>query len=191
MHQALAPSRQLLLVTVVVLALSAQTGAAATIFGPGQISASTTLPNSGYGFTIDQICDGIIDPPVWFNGFAAAGGLVGTIRLDLATPQDLGDFVLWNDINVSVEGIQNFRLDFFDAADAPLGGTPVLVGPLGSVAPVVYTFAAPVSGVKRVDLVVLTLNPNPYLEIREVAFNEAAVVPTQATSWSHVKALFR
>jgi hypothetical protein len=191
MRNANASLRLLLLTTAVGLVLSAQPGAAATIFGPGQISASTALPNSGYGFTIGQICDGIINPPSWFNGFAAVPGLVGTIRLDLATPQDLGDFVLWNDINVLAEGIQNFRLDFFDAANAPLGSTPVLVGPLGSSAPAVYTFAAPVAGVKRVDLVVLTLNPNQRLEIREVAFNEEAVVPTQATSWSHVKALFR
>ena len=190
MHQAHAPSRRLLLTTVIAVALSAQTGAAATIFGPGQISASTALPNSGTGFTIDQICDGVIDPPVWFNGFAAVPGLVGTIRLDLATAQDLGDFVLWNDINVFAEGIRNFRLDFFDSANTPLGSTPVLVGSLGSALPVVYTFAAPVAGVKRVDLVVLTLNPSQRLEIREVAFNDTAVVPAQATSWSRVKALF-
>lgn len=191
MHHASAPLRRLLFASAVGLAMSSQPVMAATIFGPGQISASTALPSSGFGFTIEQICDGVTDPPVWFNGFAAVPGLVGTIRLDLATAQDLGDFVLWNDINVAAEGIRNFRLDFFDAADAPLGSTPVLVGSLGTAAPVVHTFAAPVEGVKRVDLVVLTLNPSQRLEIREVAFNEVAVVPTQATSWSHVKALFR
>ncbi len=92
---------------------------------------------------------------------------------------------------MTAEGIQNFRLDFFDASDAPLGSTSVLVGPLGMSAPMVYTFASPVSDVKRVDLVVLTLNPNQRLEIREVAFNSEDVVATQSATWSQVKALFR
>jgi hypothetical protein len=135
MHHAAAPLRRLLLVSAVGLAMSSQPGTAATIFGPGQISASTALPNSGYGFTIDQVCDGVIDPPVWFNGFAAVPGLVGTIRLDLATAQDLGDFC--HGTSTYRRGIQNFRLDFFDAADVPLGSTPVLVGSLGPALPVV------------------------------------------------------
>lgn len=143
---------------------------AAQIFGPAQINATTPMLDSGEGFTVDQICDGIIDPPVWFNGFAATPGLVGTIRLDLATAADLYDFVLWNDINVLAEGIADFRLDFFDSANLPLGSTEIFTGPLGFQAPVVYDFE-PVTNVKRVDLVVLTLNVNQRLEIREVGFN--------------------
>jgi hypothetical protein len=162
---------------------------AQTIMGPAEISASTDLPDSGYGFTIDQICDGIVDPPVWYNGFAAAPGLVGTIRLDLTTPVALGDFVLWNDINVAQEGISSFSLLFFDAADALVGSAPNLVGPVGSQAPAIYPFG-PFENVSRVDLVVHTLNPVPYLEIREVAFNWNEVVSADAQTWSAMKALF-
>ena len=163
--------------------------AGATIMGPGQITASTTIPSWG-GFTIDQICDGILVVPGWYNGFAVNPGLVGTIHLDLTTPAALGDFVLWNDVNVASEGISQFRLDFFDAANLPLGSSPVFVGPIGQTAPAIYPFAV-VTNVKRVDLVVLTLNPSPRLEIREVAFNWSDVVATETSTYGAVKALFR
>lgn len=163
--------------------------ARAMVTGPAQITASTTIPSWG-GFTIDQICDGILTVPGWFNGFAVNPGIIGTIRLDLATPQALGDFVLWNDVNVSAEGISQFRLDFFDAANLPLGSTPVFVGPIGQTAPAIYPFPT-VENVKRVDLVVLTLNPSPRLEIREVAFNWSEVVATDSATYGAVKALFR
>ena len=172
------------------LVLISNSASAVQVFGPTQISASTSIPSSGAGFTIDQICDGIIDPAVWFNGFAAAPGMVGTIRLDLATASDLHDFVLWNDINVLAEGIADFRLDFFDSADISLGSTEVFTGPLGSQAPVVYAFEQ-VNNVKRVDLVVLSLNINNRLEIREVGFNNEEIVASEGTSWSQLKSLYR
>ncbi|MBK7772192.1 MAG: hypothetical protein IPI48_17150 [bacterium] len=182
-----APLRSLLLsaAALTILAVPAQ----ATIMGPGQITATTAVPSQG-GFTIDQICDGLLTAPGWYNGFAVNPGIIGTIHLELATAQALGDFVLWNDVNVSAEGIANFRLDFFDAANLPLGSTPVLVGPIGQTAPAIYPFPV-VENVKRVDLVVLSLNPSPRLEIREVAFNWSDVVATEGSSWSRVKALFR
>jgi len=179
-----------IILLALMLTLLSQPVLAADIFGPAMITASTTMPNSGAGFTIDQISDGIIDPPVWFNGFAAQPGIVGTIRLDLTTEADLHDFILWNDINVLAEGIADFRLDFFDAADAPLGSTAILTGPVGSMAPVVYEFDQ-VLNVKRVDLVVLSLNVNGRLEIREVGFNETGTVANESTSFSQLKALYR
>lgn len=175
----------LALLAVALLAMPAQ----AMIMGPSQITASTTIPSQG-GFTIDQICDGLLTAPGWFNGFAVNPGIIGTIHLDFATPQAIGDFVLWNDVNVAYEGIANFRLDFFDAANLPLGSTPVLVGPIAQTAPAIYPFPV-VENVKRVDLVVLTLNPSPRLEIREVAFNWSDVVSVENTTLSGVKALFR
>jgi hypothetical protein len=181
--------RRTLLVPVLLAASLLAASAHATIMGPGQITASTTVPSQG-GFTIDQICDGLLTAPGWYNGFAVNPGIIGTIRLDLTTPQALGDFVLWNDVNVSAEGISQFRLDFFDAANLPLGSTPVLTGPIGQTAPSIYPFPV-VENVKRVDLVVLTLNPSPRLEIREVAFNWSDVVSVENTTLSGVKALFR
>ncbi|MCP4290309.1 MAG: hypothetical protein GY780_00565 [bacterium] len=181
---------QTLIILTSALLFLIQPASAAEIFGPAQITASTTIPNSGAGFTIDQICDGIIDPAVWFNGFAAVPGMVGTIRLDLTTASDLDDFVLWNDINVLAEGIRDFRLDFFDADNVSLGSTEVLTGPLGSMAPGIYEFDQ-VLNVKRVDLVVLTLNPSQRLEIREIGFNDSPPVAVQQTSWSQLKVLYR
>lgn len=172
---------------LVLVLLAAPAGA--MVMGPGQITASTTIPSWG-GFTIDQICDGILTVPGWFNGFAVNPGIVGTIHLDFATPQALGDFVLWNDVNVASEGISQFRLDFFNASNAPIGSSPVFVGPINSIAPAIYPFPV-VENVKRVDLVVLSLNPSPRLEIREVAFNWSDVVPSERSTFGGVKALFR
>ncbi len=181
---------KLFILPLAIFVLFLQPVSATQIFGPDQISASTTLPSSGAGFTIDQICDGIIDPAVWFNGFAAVPGTVGTIRLDLTDAADLHDFILWNDINVLAEGIADFRLEFYDAANIHLGSSAVFSGPVGSMAPVTYDFDQ-VLNVKRVDLVVLTLNVNQRLEIREIGFNESIVVSNQNTSWSELKALYR
>jgi hypothetical protein len=167
--------------------LAAPSGA--MVMGPGQITASTTIPSQG-GFTINQICDGLLTAPGWFNGFAVNPGIIGTIHLDFATPQALGDFVLWNDVNVASEGISQFRLDFFDASSALIGSSPVFVGPIGSTAPAIYPFPV-VENVKRVDLVVLSLNPSPRLEIREVAFNWSDVVAGEQSTFGAVKALFR
>ncbi len=98
--------------------------------------------------------------------------------------------MLWNDVNVASEGISQFRLDFFDAANLPLGSSSIFVGPIGQTAPAIYPFPV-VTNVKRVDLVVLTLNPSPRLEIREVAFNWSDVVATQSATYGAVQALFR
>ena len=65
-----------------------------------------------------------------------------------------------------------------------------LVPAIAQTAPAIYPFPV-VENVKRVDLVVLSLNPSPRLEIREVAFNWSDVVATEGSSWSQVKVLFR
>ena len=167
---------------------------AALLMGPAHITPSTTLPNSGQGFTINQIADGITaDSP--FNGFAAAYGLTGIIRLDLTSVQHLASFTLWNDINVFQEGVRDFRLDFYDASNNFLGSSPQYVGPIGSVPGVTYTFPSVVGNVKRVDFVVLTLNNSACcgtrLEVREVAFNSGSITPTNSSTWGRIKALYR
>jgi hypothetical protein len=165
---------------------------AAPINGPAQIVPSTTLASSG-SFTIDQIADGISsDPP--YNGFSAVPGQVGTIRLDLDATYVLSSFVMWNDINVAMEGVEDFRLDFFDAANAPLGSSPVYTAGQGVIAAQTFLFTSPVPGVKRVDLVVLTLLPGPLgprLEIREVAFDGDQPVPSQSANWGQIKSMYR
>lgn len=188
--------RPAVLATLLVLGAGFSTRATASpISGPSQITPSTALASSGAGFTIDEIADGITSDAPPFNGFAAVPGQVGTIRLDLNIPYDLSSFVLWNDINVLGEGVKTFRLDFFDAANVPLGSTPVLTAAAGTVAAQTFAFGSPVLGAKRVDLVVLTLNPSPCcglrLEIREVAFNGDLPTPAEAGTWGRLKGAYR
>lgn len=173
----------------------ASAASAVPINGPAQITPSTTLASSGAGYTINQIADGITSDASPFNGFAAVPGQVGTIRLDLDAVYDLTSFVLWNDINVFAEGVSTFRLEFFDAANVSLGVTPVLTAATSVVAAQTFSLGSGVAGVKRVDLIVLTLNPSsccgPRLEIREVAFNGDVPTPAVPASWGRIKGTYR
>ena len=144
---------------------------AALIQGPAFISASTTLPvYSGWPHNISEIADGISAD---FNGWAGGNGLVGTIKLDLLGTFDLNSFSLWNDINILREGVGDFQLHFYDASDALISTSARHTAPISQLAAGVYNFA-PVLGVSRVDLEVLTLLTGGVccrIEIREVAFN--------------------
>lgn len=167
--------------------------ASSSQIGGALITPSTLLANSGLGFTIDEIADGITSDAFPYNGFAAAVGNTGTIQLDLANAYNLTAFSLWNDINVFQEGISQFRLDFYDASNAFISSSAIFVGPFGQQAPQTYSFA-PVIGVKRVDLVVLTLNNSgccgQRLEIREVEFTDDAT-PVESVTWSRIKSVYR
>lgn len=149
--------------------------AALTIQGASFITPSTTIPGCSFaecnvfGSNILAIADGVSTD---FNGWAGASGQIGTIKLDLAGNFDLSSFSLWNDININREGVGDFRLRFYDAADSFLGLSSTFTAPIGQSAPGVYSLA-PVSNVSRVDLEVLTLLTGGAccrIEIREVAF---------------------
>lgn len=150
------------------------TGQAAVIQGPAFITASTTLPTCGafcgfVGSDIRQISDGDTSN---FNGWAGANGLTGTIRLDLLGTYRLETFSLWNDINVSREGVGDFRLHFYDATDTLITSSASYTAPISTFAPGLYDFAD-VDNVSRVDLEVLSLLTGGVccrIEIREVAF---------------------
>jgi hypothetical protein len=146
-----------------------------TLQGSAYLLPSTTLPNCGgpclgYGTNILEIADGDVSN---FNGWAGADGATGIIRLDLlGGSYDLDSFSLWNDLNVVHEGVGDFQLHFYDAADQLIGSSSVYTAPIGQVGPGVYGFAA-VQDVARVDLEVLTLLTGGSccrIEIREVAF---------------------
>lgn len=186
--------RGLLLPLFAALISAASTPAHSVPIAGAAITPSTTLANSGAGFTIDEIADGITSDVSPFNGFAAIPGQVGTIRLALDAAYSLSSFVLWNDINVFQEGIKDFRLDFFDSGDSFVGSTAVLSAPISAVAPTTFPFPT-VHGIARVDLVVLTLHPStccgPRLEIREVAFNGELPTPARSSTWGRIKSLYR
>ena len=126
--------------------------------------------------------------------FGLFGDIKGTLQIDPANPAaaKVDVTIPIASVATSSQGLTDHlkTADFFDAANLPLGSTPVLTGPIGQTAPAIYPFPV-VENVKRVDLVVLSLNPSPRLEIREVAFNWSDVVATEGSSWSQVKVLFR
>ena len=149
------------------------------------------ISGGGRVWQIAEIVDGIKDDTVLnpgfpYNGFAGATGQVGKISLDLVGTFNLDSFLLWNDINIVSEGINTFRLDFFDDSESLLSSTATLSAPAGQLAAGRYDFASTVFGVGRVDLVVLSnlLSPNgARIEIREVEFEGTRVseVPVPGT----------
>ncbi len=143
----------------------------AELLGYTEITASTELTAIA-PFGVEQVSDGITSDAPPFNGFAS-WARSGTVRLDFSTSFDLTSFILFNDVNVRAEGIQNFRLDFFDGSmnlmtQDDLGFLPEYTAPLGQLAGEEYKFGAVVEGVSRVDLVVLSSYRR--IEIREVQF---------------------
>lgn len=143
-----------------------------------EITATTDLieyshPSFGT-FSIDKIVDGITSDANPFNGFATnPSERSGIIHLAFSQAYDLSDFVLWNDINVVNEGIISFELLFYSALGY-ISKTAVFTVPSqGILSGQNFGFAA-VNGVSRVDLNILTSNPNVSvtgIEIREVSFN--------------------
>ena len=152
----------------------------AAFIGGSSINPSTTL-TAVAPWTIDQIADDITTDIEPFNGFVS-NSASGTISLGLVDgPSTLTNFVLWNDVNVFREGINDFFLEFYDTTDTLLSTSTTFQGPLGQFDPQIYNFS-PVNDVSRVDLVVLSSNVGVFtrIEIREVGFN---AVPIPAAVW--------
>ncbi len=152
------------------------------IQGPSFINPSTAIATCspaiclGFGVDINQIADGDSSN---FNGFAGAEGALGSIRLDLQGVFDLDSFLLWNDLNVNQEGVETFRLDFYDSSDVLIESTATLTAPIGQFGEELYLFDTTVQNVSRVDMEILSVLPNTRVEIREVAFNGTQVpLPT-------------
>ena len=169
--------------------LAAAPPASAALIGVGDIVPTTTVGScveclAGRVWLITEITDGITsDAGPLFNGFAGETGKVGTIHLDLVGTFNLDSFLLWNDINVVHEGVETFRLHFFDDADVLISSSPILFAPVSQLAAGQYDFGSTVFGVGRVDLEVLSNLASPHgerIEIREVAFYGEAV-PEPAT----------
>jgi hypothetical protein len=155
------------------LALLAGTSlASAAPIGHPHLTASTSLGQYSV-FSIDQMVDGITaDSP--FNGYASGPATpVGRVTVGFDALYDLESFSLWNDINILNEGVRSFSLSFEGAGGVDLGSTGVFSA-VSQFAAQVYGFA-PVAGVQRVHIDVLTSNLQ--IEIREVAFNGEASVP--------------
>jgi hypothetical protein len=156
------------------------------------IDSSDILPSTILAhvnpWTIDQIADGNPMPGQEaasdvspYNGFVS-NNISGTITLNLVAEFDLTKFLLWNDVNVSAEGIKDFSLQFYDSSDSviPVGFSATYQAPQGQLGVAEYVFDQVVLGVSRVDLVVLSVHDGSFdrIEIREVGFE---VVPEPGT----------
>jgi hypothetical protein len=171
-----------LALAVAALALGASPANAVTIQGASFITPTTGIAPCavsiclGFGTDINQISDG---DTANFNGYAGADGVVGIITLDLLGNFDLQSFTLWNDINVVHEGVETFKLHFYDASDTFIQSTATLSAPVGQTPGQTYSFASSVLNVSKVDLETLTLLSSVHgsrIEIREVAFDGAQSV---------------
>ncbi len=167
------------------IALSCSTSSAmSALVDYNEISASTSMIPGA--FPINQIVDGITSDAPPFNGFTSPQ-TSGVITLDFLSTQNLGSFILHNDINVLAEGIRDFRLDFYDAL-----GNQILTpfstsytGPQGQLAGEEYIFNQAITGVSSVDLVIFNTNlggASTQVEIREVQFS-VSTVPIPAAVW--------
>lgn len=149
------------------------------------ISSTLIVPSTSLipvnPWTLDQIADGNPVPGTeaasdieGYNGFVS-DSTAGTITLDLNGDFDLSSFLLWNDVNVTGEGIKDFSLEFYDSSDAliPVSFSATYQAPQGQLAVAEYVFDEVVEGVSRVDLVIDSANVGPHytrIEIREVSF---------------------
>ncbi len=178
--------------TILSLALLCSASVAqATLISHTDITASTTLAQSTQSedFSIDQIADGITSDAAPYNGFASLLGVkTGVIDLQLSKAFDLSSFVLWNDINVNVEGITSFQLSFFDSVNSLISTTGIFNIPLQNITVgQTFNFASTVIGVSKVELNVLSSNGSYItgIEIREVSFHGKATatdVPDSGSS---------
>ena len=147
-------------------------GANAATVGFANFTPSTSLTPVG-GFPLSMINDGITGTASSLNGFVSNS--LGVISFAFTQDYDLRSFILWNDVVVNNEGLDNFSLRFYDSADT-LITTPastIYTGPVGQVAAEEYVFSSSVSGVRRVELDVASVQSPSFptrIEIREVDF---------------------
>jgi hypothetical protein len=164
---------KLIVIVLLTIPFSSQ---ALLIQGPSLITPTTSIAScgnicGGKIWDINEIADGDTSN---LNGFAGLDGFVGIITLDLVGNFDLESFSLWNDINVAREGVETFKLNFFDELDNLIESSSTLIAPIGSAPPGTYIFDTVVKNVSKVELETLTLLSGGAccrIEIREVAFN--------------------
>ena len=153
------------------------------LLGPSFITPTTNISAGGFG-SIYEIADGIgleTDGPP-YNGYGP-DAKSGIITLTLNGPYRIFSFLIANDINVQTEGVKDFQLRFYDAANTLLHTTGTLTANDETIPAQTFTVggAEGINNVSRVEFEVFNvyeLNPNPAvwrIEVREVAFNGTAV----------------
>ncbi|NOT85073.1 MAG: hypothetical protein HOP02_09940 [Methylococcaceae bacterium] len=134
------------------------------------LTASSNLKPEA-SWVLAQITDGINTDITPFNGFVSRSVTSGTIALALDGKFDLTSFDLWNDVNVNAEGIKEFKLEFYNAANTLISSSTQFTATKGTLDKQTFGFPS-VADVSSVKLVVLSVyDPSAGIEIREVGFN--------------------
>jgi len=147
-----------------------------------QLTPSTNLQQNSR-FNLSQINDGINSDAPPYNGFQARVP-TGAVSFELDKAYDVSAFLLWNDINVRLEGIQTFRLDFFDKSGREIYKLPETEtkfvqradGKRYGYKDVQRFEFSVVKKVSRIDLIVTSVfsdsgvTHRPWIEIREIEF---------------------
>ena len=126
----------------------------------------TVLIETGYTWGLTQINDGITEDLSPYNGFVSSQ-TEGTITLELVDEYDLSKFLLWNDVNVSKEGIRQFRLEFYNKLDTIISESQTFTAN-SQLNANEFVFDNIVIGVKKVNLIILAASHQ--IEIRELEF---------------------
>ena len=126
----------------------------------------TVLIETGHAWSITQINDGTTEDLSPYNGFVSSH-TEGSITLELVDEYDLTTFLLWNDVNVSKEGVRQFRLEFYDKSDTIISESQIYTAN-SQINANEFVFDNIVKGVKKVNLIILTASHQ--IEIRELEF---------------------
>jgi hypothetical protein len=168
--------KKIILGALLIAAVLTSPSLAQNIMGPAQItSVTSTIPGGSGTYTLPQIADNITSDASPFNGFQGQDGVTGTISFTLNQAYDIDAAYLWNDINVRAEGVGSYTWRFYDPSNNLISSTGPLTTTPGQV-PAHVTGSLAVANVKRVELVVASVQNQPTtyarrVEIREVAFN--------------------
>jgi hypothetical protein len=165
-----------LLAAVVMCGLALPNLAAAqNIKGPTQITASTSIPlgfPAEARFGVAEMTNNVTSDAEPYRGFVGGEERLGIINFTLDKPYNLTAFHLFNDVNVSAEGVKDFTLKFYNAANTQVGGPLSFSTVQGQGNQQNYTFPQ-VAGVTRAEMKVDSIYMNTNyrrIEIREVSF---------------------
>ncbi len=155
--------------------------AAQNIMGPTKIvSVTSTIPSTNSAaFPLAATHDGqTASNAIFMSGFVGSQGNMsapGMISFTLDQEYDLTAAYLWNDVRMSTGAVGDYTYRFYNASNTLISTSTTFSSGPSQAAPQVNNLGN-VAGVKRVELVILSLqslgnSSVPRVEIREVAFN--------------------